>query len=79
MTSTPDESGPARPPLRVIRGDATPEEIAAIIAVLATASGAGDGTGDSASARSRWAEPASRMRPALAHGRGAWRFSSLPH
>ena len=32
-----DQPAAERPPLRLVRGDATPEEIAAIVAVLAAA------------------------------------------
>jgi len=41
MARTADDDQPARPLLRVVRGDATPEEIAAVVAVLA-ARGGGD-------------------------------------
>ena len=68
-----------RPPLRLVRGDATPEEIAALVAVLAAASG-GDEAADSGPPRtSRWGDPAGRVRPPVAHGPGAWRGSALPH
>lgn len=64
---------PARPPLRVVHGDATPEEIAAIVAVLAAAA-----SGDAASPadgprRSRWSSPATRLRVPARRGPGAWR------
>jgi len=39
MPRTADDDQPARPSLRVVRGDATPEEIAALVAVLATRGG----------------------------------------
>jgi len=40
MARTADDDQPgARPLLRVVRGDATPEEIAALVAVLATRGG----------------------------------------
>jgi hypothetical protein len=65
------------PFLRIVKGDATPEEIAALVGVLASLSGR------SAPARptpvSRWADPARRMRTTLRHGPGAWRASGLPH
>ncbi|KAB7741941.1 acyl-CoA carboxylase subunit epsilon [Nostocoides sp. F2B08] len=72
-------SAEQRPPLRVIRGDATPEEIAAIVAVLAAAGGGNEGGGDGGRRPSRWASPAGRLRPPVAHGLGAWRGSALPH
>lgn len=73
--SSEPRPGGGRPPLRVISGDASPEEIAAIVAVLTAASGSGNGSG-TAPARSRWADPAARLRPAHSHGIGAWRFSA---
>ncbi len=72
------DGAPARPPLRVISGDATAEEIAAIVAVLAAASGNGDGTDGTRTTRSRWADPRTRMRAHLSPGPGAWRASALP-
>ena len=78
--STDDAGGASvRPPLKVIRGDATPEEIAAIVAVLAAAGGSSDPAGGTRRRPSRWAAPSSRMRAPLAHGTGAWRGSALPH
>ncbi|NLJ52885.1 MAG: acyl-CoA carboxylase subunit epsilon [Intrasporangiaceae bacterium] len=72
----PAEATAQRPPLRLVRGDATPEEIAAIIAVLA-ASGGG-GAAEEEVRASRWADPHSRMRLPHSHGRGVWRGSALP-
>jgi len=49
MPRTADDDQPgARPLLRVVRGDATPEEIAALVAVLAVRRG-GDGESDARS------------------------------
>jgi hypothetical protein len=75
-----ERPAPERPPLRLVRGDATPEEIAAIIAVLAAAAG-GEDADDAAAGRrtSRWADPVGRVRPPVQHGPGAWRGSALPH
>ena len=66
---------PAQPPLlRVVNPDATPEEIAALVAVLSSLGGQAP-----APARvSEWSRPARRHRAALAHGPGGWRSSSLP-
>ena len=66
----------AAPFLRVVRGDATPEEIAALVAVL------GSLGGDEPAAPRRtpeWSRPARRHRAPVAHGAGGWRASSLPH
>jgi len=62
-----------QPLLKVITPDATPEEVAAIVAVFAAMGG------DAAAPekpRSEWASPARRMRQPLAHYRGAWQASA---
>jgi hypothetical protein len=62
------------PLLRVVRGDATPEELAALVAVLTARS---QGGGEPVAAeRSAWGRPL--MRKPLTPGPGAWRRSALP-
>lgn len=61
--------------LRVIRGDATPEELAAVVALLTAASGGS--AAPEPEVRSLWATP--QLRGALHAGPGAWRASGLPH
>ena len=58
-------------PAVVVRGVATPEELAALVAVLSAASG-GDET-SSGTTSSSWAAHASALRHPLDHGPGAWR------
>jgi hypothetical protein len=65
------------PFLQVVRGDPTPEEIAALVAVL-TARARAAAAPPTRPARSAWSDPSRRLRPALAHGPGAWRASALP-
>jgi hypothetical protein len=65
-----------RPVFKIVRGDATPEEIAALVTVLASMSGGTEPTKPEPS--STWADPARRMRTTLPHGPGAWRASGLP-
>lgn len=74
MPQTEDPT-PAAPLLRVVSPDATPEEIAALVAVFAAMGG---GAPAPSRPRSTWADPARRMRGTLQHGRGAWRASGLP-
>lgn len=64
------------PLLRVVSGNATPEEIAAIVAVL-TAASAGD-QATPAPRRSLWTDSARVPGSRLSPGPGAWRASSLP-
>jgi hypothetical protein len=64
-----------RPTLRIVRGDPTPEELAAVVAVLAAAS-AGDESMAPAGPGAQWAPPARLMRQAVAPT--GWWESSLP-
>lgn len=69
-----------RPGLRVIRGDATPEEIAAVIAVLLARSDA-VAAADAAAAVPRpsaWADRGRQLRRPVFPGPDAWRRSALP-
>jgi hypothetical protein len=72
-----DPAAEPRPPLRLVRGDATPEEIAAVLAVLAAASGDA-GAEPAPRHTSRWASHERRLRRPLAPGPGAWRASGWP-
>ncbi len=65
-----------KPALRVVRGDATPEEIAALVAVLLSRPGHDEAL--PVPARSAWADRASQLRRPLHPGPGAWRRSALP-
>jgi hypothetical protein len=67
---------PRRPLLRVVRGDATPEEVAALVAVVA-ALGSG-GTEPPAPRPSAWSAHHRGLRRSLPHGPGGWRSSGLP-
>jgi len=72
MTDSPD----ARPLLRVVKGDATPEELAALVAVVsARRAGVADPT---PRRRPLWGHPSAAMRRPHRAGPGAWRASSLP-
>jgi Acyl-CoA carboxylase epsilon subunit len=68
---------PERPVLRVVRGDATPEEIAAVVAVLLSRSAADRGA-PSRPAPSAWADRSRLLRRPLFPGPDAWRRSALP-
>ncbi|RBQ17155.1 acyl-CoA carboxylase subunit epsilon [Spongiactinospora rosea] len=62
--------------MNIVRGDATAEEIAAV--VLAIARRATPPKAPSARKTDPWRDPTHRMRKPLAHGLGAWRSGSLP-
>jgi hypothetical protein len=66
----------ARPTLRIVRGDATPEEIAALVAVLSARSGAGEAPVRPARVAGGWSDPARLARRPLLRGPGAWRASA---
>jgi hypothetical protein len=66
---------PARPFLRVVKGDPTEEELAALVAVLASVGGAAEPVRRPAPA---WAAHHRKVRVTLPHGPGGWRSSALP-
>ena len=66
-----------RPVLRLIKGNPTDEELAALITVVAA-------MGDAAEQKSKppkheWSAHHRKVRVTLPHGRGGWRSSGLPH
>ncbi len=67
-----------RPVLRVVRGDATPEEIAAVVAVLLSRPAASGVGAPPRRAPSAWADPSRLLRRPLHPGPDAWRRSALP-
>ena len=69
---------PDRPVLRVIRGDATPEEIAALLAVVSARTGGASRATGAARQLSGWADRSTTLRLPLQAGPGAWRASALP-
>jgi len=71
----PDEgaAAPVQPVLRVLTPTATPEEIAALVAVFAAMGG---NAAAPEKPRSEWASPARRMRGPHVFGRGAWQASA---
>lgn len=72
-----DNTGPEpaeqQPLLKVLTPTATPEEVAAVVAVFAAMGG---GAPAPERPRSEWASPARRMRGPHVHYRGAWQASA---
>jgi Acyl-CoA carboxylase epsilon subunit len=68
---------PAAPPplLKVVNADATPEEIAALVAVFAALN-----SGETAPPRrtAEWSAHHRKLRASHRHGPGGWRSSGLP-
>ena len=72
----PTEQQEQGPVLRIVNADATPEEVAALVAVF---SALGSGGGEAPKRpRPAWADPARGVRRTHRHGHGAWRASGLP-
>jgi hypothetical protein len=72
MTSESDQ-----PVIRVVRGNPTPEELAALVTVLAAVGGSS--VAEEARPARGWASPAARLRsPAYGTRAGGWRASALP-
>ena len=71
---TSSQDVPARPLLRVVRGDPSAEELAALVAVLAAR--ASTPAPAATPAPSLWGRPV--LRSPLHPGPGAWRASGLP-
>lgn len=74
MSQSPADSG--RPALRIVNADATPEEIAAIVAVFAAAGSSGAPAPKPPVPE--WSAHHRKVRRTLPHGPGGWRSSSLP-
>nr|WP_240777193.1 acyl-CoA carboxylase subunit epsilon [Nonomuraea basaltis] len=65
--------------MRVVRGDATPEEIAALVTAIATRrSSHAEPEAPPVPRRQRWRNPARGMRNPVVPGKSAWRMSALP-
>jgi hypothetical protein len=73
-----DDRPAGEPVLRVIRGDATPEEIAALVAVAMSRAAAASAAQAPSQARSAWSDRSRLVRSPLSPGPGAWRRSVLP-
>lgn len=76
-TETPD-APMAKTILRVVKGELTPEELAALVAVIAArnAAAANATAGPRPRIRSAWGEPARMARPPHRHGPDQWRRSA---
>ena len=74
-TSGSSEATPT-PLLRVISPNATPEEIAALVTVLAALGG--DEPAPKRRTPPEWQSPSRTVRRTLPHGPGGWRSSGLP-
>jgi len=73
----PTAQGPReQPTLRVVAGNPSPDEIAALVAVLSHR--VNRPTPAPEARRSLWASRSRQVRPVLGAGPGSWRASTLP-
>ena len=75
MTAEEHAAEPAQPMLRIVDADATPEEIAAIVAVFSALQGT---PAPQPRRTPEWSALHRRTRTTLPHGPGGWRSSALP-
>ncbi|MBM7790771.1 acyl-CoA carboxylase subunit epsilon [Tenggerimyces flavus] len=74
-----EASEETRPVLRVVKGDPTPEELAALVAVVqARASSASGPPAVGREEKSGWAAYWRSVRQPVQHGPGGWRASARP-
>jgi hypothetical protein len=64
-----------RPVLRIVKGDATPEEVAALVAVVASLASSAE---PPRRRTPEWSAHHRKVRRTLPHGPGGWRSSGLP-
>ncbi len=77
MTQETEETEPQKPLLRIVKGDPTPEEVAALVSVVsAMAAGAAEASANQKRPRPEWSAPHRRLRGTHRHGAGAWRASA---
>jgi hypothetical protein len=65
-----------RPHLRIVKGNPSDEEVAALVAVVSSLGAAEES--DEKKPRSAWSDRRVMVRESLPHGPGAWRASGLP-
>ena len=72
-------SDPGVAVIKIVRGNPTPEELAAALTVVQVAAAAGAQAAGRPAGTSAWADPARNLpRPLPAPGPGAWRASYWP-
>ncbi len=76
-SSKSDAAEESTPLLRIVKGDPTPEEVAALVSVVsAMAAGAAQTSANQKRPRPEWSAPHRRLRGTHRHGAGAWRASA---
>ncbi|HEX6352447.1 acyl-CoA carboxylase subunit epsilon [Actinophytocola sp.] len=68
-----------RPHLRIVKGNPSDEELAALVAVVsAVDASASDSASEESARNSAWSDRRGLVREPLPHGPGAWRASGFP-
>jgi hypothetical protein len=79
---TPESAAEPTPVLRVVKGEPTPEELAALVAVVSARAAAGASASaaaaDEPERASDWPSYWRNVRQPLQHGPGRWRASAHP-
>jgi hypothetical protein len=75
--SSETAESPKTPPLFLIKGDASPEEVAALTVVLQSLAGA-NAPAPEREVRSEWSAHHRKVRSSYPSGPGGWRSSALP-
>ncbi len=73
------EDAPVEQPplLRIVKGDPTPEEVAALVAVVSSlAAGAAEAAAKQTRPKPEWSAHRRKLRATHRHGAGAWRNSA---
>jgi Acyl-CoA carboxylase epsilon subunit len=66
-----------QPLLRIVKGDPTPEEVAALVSVVsAMAAGAAEAAAKDKAPKPEWSAHHRKLRATLRHGAGGWRTSA---
>jgi hypothetical protein len=72
-----EEAAEQPPLLRIVKGDPTPEEVAALVSVVsALAAGAAEAASREKRPASEWSAHYRKLRGTHRHGPGAWRASA---
>ena len=74
MTDTPEQEQP--PLLRIVKGDPTPDEVAALVAVVSAMAAGAQAAGARAAPKPEWGAHHRKVRSTHRHGPGAWRASA---
>ena len=66
----------ATPLLRIVKGDPTPEEVAALVSVVSSLAAGAQAAGAAATPAPEWSAHHRKLRRTHRHGPGAWRASA---